>query len=62
MATKTGLNYRSVPIKPMFDAYQDSLSLTGLAEENLQARLRGMALMAISNQEGHLVLATGNKS
>ena len=62
LATKTGLNYRSVPIKPMFDAYQDSLSLTGLAEENLQARLRGMTLMAISNQEGHLVLATGNKS
>jgi NAD+ synthase (glutamine-hydrolysing) len=62
LATRTGLNYRSVPIKPMFDAYQDSLSLSGLAEENLQARLRGMILMAISNQEGHLVLATGNKS
>jgi NAD+ synthase (glutamine-hydrolysing) len=62
LATRTGLNYRSVPIKPMFDAYQDSLSLSGLAEENLQARLRGMTLMAISNQEGHLVLATGNKS
>jgi len=62
LATRTGLNYRSVPIKPMFDAYQSSLSLTGLAEENLQARLRGMTLMAISNQEGHLVLATGNKS
>ena len=62
LATRTGLNYRSVPIKPMFDAYQDSLSLSGLAVENLQARLRGMTLMAISNQEGHLVLATGNKS
>ena len=62
LATRTGLNYRSVPIKPMFDAYQESLSLSGLAEENLQARLRGMTLMAISNQEGHLVLATGNKS
>jgi NAD+ synthase (glutamine-hydrolysing) len=62
LANRTGLNYRSVPIKPMFDAYQSSLSLTGLAEENLQARLRGMTLMGISNQEGHLVLATGNKS
>lgn len=62
LATRTSLNYRSVPIKPMFDAYQESLSLSGLAEENLQARLRGMTLMAISNQEGHLVLATGNKS
>ena len=62
LADRTGLNFRTVAIKPMFDAYQASLSLTGLAEENLQARLRGMTLMGISNQEGHLVLATGNKS
>jgi NAD+ synthase (glutamine-hydrolysing) len=62
LADRTGLNFRTVAIKPMFDAYQSSLSLTGLAEENLQARLRGMTLMGISNQEGHLVLATGNKS
>jgi NAD+ synthase (glutamine-hydrolysing) len=46
----------------MFDAFMASLGLTGLAEENLQARLRGTTLMAISNQEGHLVLAPGNKS
>jgi NAD+ synthase (glutamine-hydrolysing) len=46
----------------MVDAYQSGLSLTGLAEENLQARVRGTTLMGISNQEGHLVLATGNKS
>jgi len=38
------------------------LHLTGLAEENLQARVRGMVLMSLSNQEGHLVLTTGNKS
>jgi NAD+ synthase (glutamine-hydrolysing) len=62
LAERTGLNFRTVAIKPMFDAYQESLSLSGLAEENLQARLRGMTLMGISNQEGHLVLATGNKS
>ncbi|MCQ4084690.1 NAD+ synthase [Streptomyces sp. RB6PN25] len=62
MARRTGLNYRTVPIGPMFDAYMGSLHLTGLAEENLQARLRGTTLMAVSNQEGHLVLATGNKS
>jgi len=37
-------------------------ALTGLAEENLQARVRGTTLMALSNQRGHLVLATGNKS
>ncbi|NYI06917.1 NAD+ synthase [Allostreptomyces psammosilenae] len=62
LARRTGLHFRTVPIAPMFDAYQGQLGLSGLAEENLQARLRGTTLMAISNQEGHLVLATGNKS
>ncbi|CAG7630707.1 NAD+ synthase [Actinacidiphila bryophytorum] len=62
LARRTGLNYRTVPIAPMFDAYMNSLALTGLAEENLQSRLRGVTLMAISNQEGHIVLAPGNKS
>ncbi|WP_042173541.1 NAD+ synthase [Streptomyces sp. NBRC 110035] len=62
LARRTGLNFRTVSIEPMFDAYMGSLGLTGLAEENLQSRLRGTMLMAISNQEGHLVLAPGNKS
>ncbi|GHC25758.1 MULTISPECIES: NAD+ synthase [Streptomyces] len=62
LARRTGLHYRTVPIEPMFDAYMGALGLTGLAEENLQSRLRGTLLMAISNQEGHLVLAPGNKS
>lgn len=62
LARRTGLNFRTVPIAPMFDAYMESLRLTGLAEENLQARLRGTTLMAISNQEGQIVLAPGNKS
>ena len=62
LARRTGLSFRTVPIAPMFDAYMDALGLTGLAEENLQSRLRGTTLMAISNQEGHLVLAPGNKS
>ncbi|MFE0793318.1 NAD+ synthase [Streptomyces mutabilis] len=62
LARRTGLNYRTVSIEPMFDAYTGALELTGLAEENLQSRLRGTLLMAISNQEGHLVLAPGNKS
>ncbi|MET9295992.1 NAD+ synthase [Streptomyces sp. NPDC003077] len=62
LARRTGLNFRTVPIAPMFDAYMGSLGLTGLAEENLQSRLRGTLLMAISNQEGHIVLAPGNKS
>ncbi|MFF8956864.1 NAD+ synthase [Streptomyces sp. NPDC014894] len=62
LARRTGLNFRTVPIAPMFDAYMGSLGLTGLAEENLQSRLRGTLLMALSNQEGHIVLAPGNKS
>ncbi|WP_228992928.1 NAD+ synthase [Streptomyces sp. DH8] len=62
LARRTGLNFRTVSIAPMFDAYMGSLELTGVAEENLQARLRGTTLMAISNQEGQIVLAPGNKS
>ena len=62
LAARTGLSIRDVPIAPMFDAFQSTLHFTGLAEENLQARIRGMILMGISNAEGHLVLATGNKS
>lgn len=61
-ATRIGLNFRTVDIAPMVSTYLENLELTGLAEENLQARVRGMTLMALSNQEGHLVLATGNKS
>ncbi|MFD3912634.1 NAD+ synthase [Streptomyces sp. NPDC058603] len=62
LARRTGLNFRTQPIEPMFDAYMGELGLTGLAEENLQSRLRGTMLMALSNQEGHIVLAPGNKS
>jgi NAD+ synthase (glutamine-hydrolysing) len=62
LAANTGLGLRTVSIESMVDAYMDELELTGLAEENLQARVRGTTLMAISNQEGALVLATGNKS
>jgi len=62
LAKRTGLQIRDVPIGGMFDSFQDSLHLSGLAEENLQARIRGMILMSVSNAEGHLVLATGNKS
>ena len=61
-ADATGIHFRTVPIAPMVDAYMKNLVLKGIAEENLQARVRGTTLMGISNQEGHLVLATGNKS
>ncbi len=58
----TGIHYRIIPIAPMVASYLENLHLVGLAEENLQARVRGTTLMGLSNQEGHLVLATGNKS
>jgi NAD+ synthase (glutamine-hydrolysing) len=62
MAERIGADYRVQPIGQMFDAFMNGLPLDGVAEENLQSRLRGLTLMAISNSEGHLVLATGNKS
>jgi NAD+ synthase (glutamine-hydrolysing) len=62
LAKRTGLDYRIVPIAPMMQAFLDSLGLTGVAEENLQARVRGVILMGVANQEGHLTLTTGNKS
>jgi len=62
MAERTGMNFRSVPIAGVVEAFQTELQLSGIAEENLQARARGTTLMGIANQEGHLVLATGNKS
>ncbi|HEY3866970.1 MAG TPA: NAD+ synthase [Actinocrinis sp.] len=67
LARRTGLHYETVPIGPVVEAYLKTTAdagtaLTGLAEENLQARVRGTTLMALSNQRGHLVLAPGNKS
>ncbi len=62
LAKRTGLDYRSEPIQPMVDSFLANMSLSGLAVENLQARVRGVILMALSNQDGHLVLTTGNKS
>lgn len=62
MAERIGADYRVQPIGHMFDAFMSGLPLDGVAEENLQSRLRGLTLMALSNSEGHLVLATGNKS
>jgi NAD+ synthase (glutamine-hydrolysing) len=62
LATNTGLHHRVIEIESMVDAFLMSMPLDGIAGENVQARVRGVTLMGISNQEGHLVLATGNKS
>src|SRR5215470_106394 len=62
LVKRQGLHERTVTIQPMVDAFQSDLQVTGLAAENLQARVRGVILMTLSNAESHLVLTTGNKS
>jgi NAD+ synthase (glutamine-hydrolysing) len=62
LVKRQGVRARTIPIKPMVDGFEGSLDLHGLAAENLQSRIRGMVSMSLSNEEGHLVLATGNKS
>ncbi|HKT23581.1 MAG TPA: NAD+ synthase [Terriglobales bacterium] len=68
LAHNLGIRYEVIPITPVFESFRDSLSpsFRGLpedfTEENLQSRLRGSTLMALSNKLGALVLTTGNKS
>jgi NAD+ synthase (glutamine-hydrolysing) len=68
LAVSLGIDFREIPIEPMVEAYTTSLAETfagresDLTEENLQARVRGTLLMALSNKFGWLVIATGNKS
>ncbi len=68
MAKRLGVRYDEIAIAPMFDAFRASLAeqFAGLTEdtteENIQARIRGTLLMALSNKTGAIVLTTGNKS
>jgi NAD+ synthetase len=68
LARNLGMQFDTVPIRPIYKAFRNSLAriFAGLpedeTEENLQARIRGTILMALSNKFGHLVLGTGNKS
>ena len=62
LARTQGLHWSVLPIEPMVEAFEKSLDLHGLAAENLQARVRATILMALSNEHGHLLLTTGNKS
>jgi NAD+ synthase (glutamine-hydrolysing) len=67
LVSRQGIPAVTIPIKPMVDAFNGELEpagfpATGLPAENLQARVRGMILMSLSNAAGHLVLTTGNKS
>jgi NAD+ synthetase len=68
LADNLGIEFLSIPIEPVFNAYEQALTPhfkgrpPDVAEENLQSRIRGNILMALSNKFGHLVLATGNKT
>jgi NAD+ synthase (glutamine-hydrolysing) len=63
LAARQGTHHTVVPIEPVVAAFQEaSGGLTGVAAENLQARVRGTLLMGLSNEHDHLVLTTGNKS
>lgn len=68
LARRLGVTYRVIPIEPMFDRFLAALADAfgnqphDTTEENLQARIRGVLLMALSNKFGKLVLTTGNKS
>src|SRR5665647_1187634 len=62
LAENLGLDYRVIPIEPMVSMFLDTVKLTGVAEENLQARVRALIWMGLGNQEGHLVLTNSNKS
>jgi NAD+ synthase (glutamine-hydrolysing) len=63
LAENLGCDFRELPIEQMVAAFHEAgVGTDGLAAENLQARVRGMTLMSLSNEHGWLVLATGNKS
>ncbi|NMM99450.1 NAD+ synthetase [Bifidobacterium sp. DSM 109958] len=62
LARNIGAHYDVQPIEPLFAAFQSQLDLHDVAAENLQARIRGVIVMAYSNSKGVLALATGNKS
>mgnify|MGYP002587402533 CR=1 FL=1 len=62
LARNIGAHYDIQPIEPLFVSFQNQLELEGVAAENLQARIRGVIVMAYSNSLGLLAVATGNKS
>jgi len=62
LAENIGLNYSVEAIADLVAPVEEQLALTGTAAENVQARIRGIILMGLSNMHGHLVLTTGNKT
>ena len=68
LANRLGIDHQTIPISDLMNSFHDVLSTTtsglptGITAENLQSRIRGTILMALANQQNHLLLATGNKS
>jgi NAD+ synthase (glutamine-hydrolysing) len=62
LAARLNISIETHAIESLVQPFESELKLTGLAAENLQARMRGAILMSLSNLEGHLVLTTGNKT
>lgn len=62
LAERLGVQYSVEPIADLVAPVESQLALDGVAAENLQARIRGIILMGLSNMHGHLVLTTGNKT
>lgn len=62
LAERVGLHYDVQPVADLVSPVEQQLGLTGIAAENLQARIRAVILMGLSNTHGHLVLTTGNKT
>jgi NAD+ synthase (glutamine-hydrolysing) len=68
LADNLGINFMEIPISPVYSAYKKTMSelfkgkSISVAEQNIQARIRGNMLMALSNKGGHIVISTGNKS
>ncbi len=68
LANRLGIPRATVPIEPLMQGFDQALTpvlsggTTGVSAENLQSRIRGTLLMALANQQGHLLLSTGNKS
>ncbi len=68
LADRLGIIHKMIPITPLMESFTSSLTKPlgkppeGVTAENLQSRIRGTLLMAMANQQGHLLLSTGNKS
>lgn len=62
LAERLGIEFRTIPIEGMHRTIAEAIEISGVADENAQARIRALLLMGIANQESRMLLSTGNKS